>query len=262
MTETTIRTKCATCGQTLRESAVKGFQGRLYCSQKCSVLDQNGEGASTLAAAFADVAAVLAMDDDAPATPDAIAARVAQATGAEDVRIVVAPTGKDGVMYVTMWCAGLSAEAIEKRLHEAGLHGYQCVAGPKGFRSLFIDAPQPGDGLPETPERIGGDVLSEGRLAAMEAAAVRPSGDASMRSLGDVLGVALKHRDTWADKDDDYWFYRLSQEVGELGSSLAGDHEDTPEHELRQIASIALNWLARREQAALDALTAAGLPRG
>ena len=50
----------------------------------------------------------------------------------------------------------------------------------------------------------------------------------------------------WRDKDDSYWLARLMQEVGELASSLVGDHEDTPEHELQQIASIAINWLDHR----------------
>lgn len=52
-----------------------------------------------------------------------------------------------------------------------------------------------------------------------------------------------KYKNKWRDKPDSYWFYRLSQEVGELGSVLARDHEDTIEHELAQIASICLNWL-------------------
>ena len=51
----------------------------------------------------------------------------------------------------------------------------------------------------------------------------------------------------WRDRDDSYWLMRLVQEVGELASSLACDHDDTPEHELKQIGSIAINWLAKRE---------------
>ena len=47
----------------------------------------------------------------------------------------------------------------------------------------------------------------------------------------------------WLDRSSYYWFARLVQEVGELGSSIAGDHEDPLEWELAQIASIALNWL-------------------
>ena len=59
-----------------------------------------------------------------------------------------------------------------------------------------------------------------------------------------------RHINTWADKPDCYWFYHLSQEVGELGSSLADDHEHSPEYEMAQIASICINWLAKKEKEA------------
>ena len=62
----------------------------------------------------------------------------------------------------------------------------------------------------------------------------------------DVLDLKEANASRWRDRDDAYWFARLMQEVGELSSSLVGDHEDPPEHELRQIASIALNWLEKR----------------
>ena len=63
-----------------------------------------------------------------------------------------------------------------------------------------------------------------------------------------VHGVVKKYRTKrqWHDKTDAYWLARLQQEVGELASALVGDHEDTPEHELQQIASIAINWLGLR----------------
>ena len=61
-----------------------------------------------------------------------------------------------------------------------------------------------------------------------------------------VAALVEKYSEQWRDKDDHYWLARLIQEVGELGSSLVGDHEDTPEHELKQIASIAINWLNKR----------------
>ena len=61
-----------------------------------------------------------------------------------------------------------------------------------------------------------------------------------------VMSLAYNHAETWRDKDNSYWLARLMQEVGELASSLVGDHDDSPEHELRQIASIALNWLELR----------------
>jgi hypothetical protein len=82
------------------------------------------------------------------------------------------------------------------------------------------------------------DALREG------VATARTYGEGTV--IGEVIALVECYRDKWDDKDDSYWFMRLSQEVGELGSSLAGDHDDTPEHELRQIASIAMNWLRKR----------------
>lgn len=58
--------------------------------------------------------------------------------------------------------------------------------------------------------------------------------------------LEIQHRRTWQDRDDAYWFQRLVEEVGELGSSLAGRHEDPPERELAEIAAIARNWLKKR----------------
>lgn len=55
-----------------------------------------------------------------------------------------------------------------------------------------------------------------------------------------------KHRQTWRDRDEGYWFQQLVGEVGELGLSLANDHEHTPDHELEQIAAICMNWLEMR----------------
>jgi hypothetical protein len=65
--------------------------------------------------------------------------------------------------------------------------------------------------------------------------------------MSDSVDIMVeKYRHHWRDRDDMYWLARLMQEVGELGSSLVGDHDDTPEHELVQIASIAINWLDKR----------------
>ena len=57
-----------------------------------------------------------------------------------------------------------------------------------------------------------------------------------------------EHKTTWRDKPESYWFARLIQECGELGSALVGDHEDPVEWELTQIAAICLNWLEMREE--------------
>jgi len=61
-----------------------------------------------------------------------------------------------------------------------------------------------------------------------------------------VIVKADEYADKWRDRDDAYWLQRLMQEVGELASALAGDHPDSPEHELEQIGSIAINWLRKR----------------
>lgn len=66
--------------------------------------------------------------------------------------------------------------------------------------------------------------------------------------LNQVLALKEKRGTHWRDQDEHYWIARLMQEVGELSSSLVGDHLDSPDHELRQIASIALNWLEMRDQ--------------
>jgi hypothetical protein len=68
-----------------------------------------------------------------------------------------------------------------------------------------------------------------------------------MTILDEVLELTKKHVETWRDKPEDYWLARLMQEVGELASSLVGDHDDPPEWELKQIAAICLNWLDMRD---------------
>lgn len=61
-----------------------------------------------------------------------------------------------------------------------------------------------------------------------------------------LIEYADRYRSHWLDRDEAYWLQRMMQEVGELASVMAGDHDDTVEHELQQIGSIALNWLRRR----------------
>ena len=61
-----------------------------------------------------------------------------------------------------------------------------------------------------------------------------------------VVEMSKEKEKLWRDKDDAYWLCRLLQEMGELSSSLIGDHPDPPELELCQIASICLNWLDKR----------------
>jgi hypothetical protein len=79
-----------------------------------------------------------------------------------------------------------------------------------------------------------------------------------MDVLQSVVAMQAQYKNAWRNMSDGYWFARLMQESGELGSSLVGDHEDLPEHELRQIASIAINWLAKRHEALVAKATADG----
>ena len=50
-----------------------------------------------------------------------------------------------------------------------------------------------------------------------------------------------------AGRNDSYWYMRTAEEFGELGASLAGDHKDPPEWEIKQLAAILLNWLEKRD---------------
>ena len=65
-----------------------------------------------------------------------------------------------------------------------------------------------------------------------------------------VSDFRKKYDKHWRDKPESYWMARLMQEVGELASSLIGEHKDPPELELKQIASICINWLEMREEKA------------
>lgn len=62
---------------------------------------------------------------------------------------------------------------------------------------------------------------------------------------GGVQETADRYRDYWKDKSDWYWYWRLVQEVVELGLCMAGLHDDSSEHEKIQIASICINWLRK-----------------
>ena len=79
-----------------------------------------------------------------------------------------------------------------------------------------------------------------------DGATITDSGDGETMDateLKNVLDLQEKYKKQWRYKEYHYWLMRLMQETGELASVLANDHDHTQEHELRQIASIALNWL-------------------
>lgn len=67
-----------------------------------------------------------------------------------------------------------------------------------------------------------------------------------MKAIRQVFRLKSDHRLTWREKAQSYWLARLMQEVGELASSLVGEHNDPPEWELSQIAAISMNWLEMR----------------
>ena len=69
-----------------------------------------------------------------------------------------------------------------------------------------------------------------------------------MKASKNLIDRANRHNSYWLDKDDHYWFERLSQEVGEIGGTIAGDHEGPLELELEQVAGICLNWLKKMER--------------
>ena len=58
-----------------------------------------------------------------------------------------------------------------------------------------------------------------------------------------LLKHARKHRDLWEMKPDAYWLARLQEEVAELTLTLDDQHEGPMTHELRQIATICINWM-------------------
>jgi hypothetical protein len=98
--------------------------------------------------------------------------------------------------------------------------------------------------LRKAEERLADAVADSAAFAAESASPVAVDGE-----LREVLALAAEHAHRWVDRDGAYWCQRLMQEVGELASALAGDHDDSPEHELRQVASIAINWLRLRAAA-------------
>lgn len=71
-----------------------------------------------------------------------------------------------------------------------------------------------------------------------------------------IWNLAENHRQTWRDKEEWQWYLGLLEEVAELGLALAGWHKDENlamrddgiEWELRQIGSIAMNWIRHRDE--------------
>ena len=55
-----------------------------------------------------------------------------------------------------------------------------------------------------------------------------------------------RYRWHWRDKPESYWLARLQEEVAELTLTLDEQHKGPVSLELREIASICLNWLDMR----------------
>jgi hypothetical protein len=64
----------------------------------------------------------------------------------------------------------------------------------------------------------------------------------------ETIELKERHKTTWRDKPEWYWFISLLEEFIELGLSLIGLHKHKPELELSQIAAICLNWLEMRAE--------------
>jgi hypothetical protein len=65
----------------------------------------------------------------------------------------------------------------------------------------------------------------------------------------DRFGVWLlkeQCKTTWRDLPQSHWMIRIKEEIEELADALIGKHHHSPEVELKQIASICLNWLEMR----------------
>jgi len=73
------------------------------------------------------------------------------------------------------------------------------------------------------------------------------------RAAGLIWNFAEEHRETWQDKGKWHWYFGLVEEVLELGLALLGIHkhnrwerpDETVQHKLAQVGSIAINWLRR-----------------
>jgi len=62
-----------------------------------------------------------------------------------------------------------------------------------------------------------------------------------------ALELKRQHTNTWRNHGQVKWTLGLLEEVAELLLALVGLHHHSPDWELRQIATIAMNWLERRE---------------
>lgn len=69
-----------------------------------------------------------------------------------------------------------------------------------------------------------------------------------MRSnvLAVIARTADRYEGKWRERSEAYWLSRMVQGTGRLASALTDEHDETPDHELLQIAAVAINWLEMR----------------
>lgn len=63
-----------------------------------------------------------------------------------------------------------------------------------------------------------------------------------------VIELKRTHQTTWRDKGNLFWLLGLLEEIWELLLSLLKLHRHEPKWELRQISSIAMNWLEKIQE--------------
>ena len=74
-----------------------------------------------------------------------------------------------------------------------------------------------------------------------------------MPIIADVMSLVATCDSTWHDMPEVYWLGRLMQEVSDVAVAMAGEGEHAApslhsvDFELKQIASICINWLEMRQ---------------
>ena len=64
--------------------------------------------------------------------------------------------------------------------------------------------------------------------------------------MNEILALKRRYKFYWRGKPQSYWLARLQEEVAELTLTLDEQHKGPVSLELREIASICLNWLDMR----------------
>ena len=170
-----------------------------------------------------------------------------------DSLLVVVSQGEIDRTHAAMKDAIRRAENAEAQLAEARALLRDAVAQTLAGNALGVELSKALARITQLEREINGrderiaELDAEVRETRSEAAGLR-AGPEAARVAGwqTVWDLQTKHINTWRDKAEWYWFARFSEEVGELGGALVGNHDGPVEWELSQIAAIALNWLDMR----------------